>query len=198
MHIEPVDFDSIEKYTRNNNFFRTTYTQDDINELPSRTFASFINEQDYKQYHCLFPKIVFIDLGDIRRFLIAEKSPGLSAVDVIKIAEITATFIGDSIMLTDILWYSFEEEIASTIMAELGVEYDNPLISDPFNDAIGVVFEISNIVSRYLVNANYPLIEKESIYGPAEYKNGLIALMLKEYSALAKNYNGQENVFTDY
>lgn len=185
----------VEKYSRNNNFFRTAFSAGELVELPRRTFASFAGEQDYCLYHSLYPRVVFIDLGDIRRYLYAEKKPGLSAVDVMKIAGITCTFVSDETMLTDVLWNSFEEEIASTIMAELGVDYESPLLSDPFNEAIGAVFEISNLVLRYLVHANYPLVEGESIYGPAEYKNGIVALMPKKYSALAVDYHRRENEF---
>lgn len=185
----------VEKYLRNNNFFRTEFTNGEYESLPRRTFASFTNAQDYNHYHCLLPKVVFIDLGDIRRFLLTEKMPGLSAIDVMKIAGITATLIGDDITLTDVLWASFEEEIACTIMAELGCDYCSPLLSDPFNASIGAVFEISSIVRRYLVNAKYPLVEGESVYGPAQYKNGLVVMMLKEYSALATDYNRREDVY---
>ena len=188
----------VEKYSRNNNFFRTAFSAGELVELPRRTFASFANAQDYNFYHSLYPRIVFIDLGDIRRYLYAEKKPGLSAVDVMKIVGITCTFVSDETTLTDVLWASFEEEIVSTIMAELGVEYESPLLSDPFNEAIGAVFEISNLVMRYLVHANYPLVEGESIYGPAEYKNGIIALMLKEYSAMAVDYHRREDAFSNY
>ena len=188
----------VEKYLRNNNFFRTEFTNGEYESLPRRTFASFANAQDYNHYHCLLPKVVFIDLGDIRRFLLTEKVPGLSVVDVMKVAGITATFIGDDVTLTDVLWSSFEEEIACNIMAELGIEYYDPLMSDPFNTSIGVVFEISAIIRRYLVNARYPIVEGESVYGPAEYKNGLVVMMLKEYSALATDYNRREDVYPDY
>ena len=116
-------------------------------------------------------------------------------MDVMKVAGITATFIGDDITLTDVLWSSFEEEIACNIMAELGIEYYDPLMSEPFNTSIGVVFEISSIVRRYLVNARYPIVEGESVYGPAEYKNGLVVMMLKEYAALATDYNRREDVY---
>lgn len=193
-----VERTGVEKYLRNNNFFRTEFTYGDYNDLPRRTFASFVNAQDYDKYHCLLPKIVFIDLGDVKTFLLSEKQPGLSAVDVMKIAGITSTFIGDDIMLTDVLWSSFEEEIACTVMAELGIDYYSPLMSDPFNTSIGVVFEISSIVRRYLVNAKYPIVEGESVYGPAQYKNGLVAMMLKEYSALATDYNRREDGFPNY
>ena len=130
----------IEKYSRNNNFFRTAFSAGELVELPRRTFASFASEQDYYLYHSLYPRVVFIDLGDIRRYLYAEKKPGLSAVDVMQIAGSTCTFVSDETMLTDVLWNSFEEEIASTIMAQLGVDYESPLLSDPFNEAISAVF----------------------------------------------------------
>ncbi len=190
-----VEKPGVEKYSRNNNFFRTQFSPGDFVELPRRTFASFANEQDFRQYHCLYPRIVFIDLGDIKRYLSIENKPGFSAIDVMKIAGITCTFIGDETVLTDVLWSSFEEEIVSTIMAELGIDYEGSALGEPFNEAIGVVFEISNLVARYLVHANYPLVEGESIYGPAEYKNGIVALMLKEYSALAVDYHRRENEF---
>lgn len=193
-----VEKAGVEKYLRNNNFFRTEFTYGDYADLPRRTFASFANEEDYLHYHCLLPRVVFIDLGDVRKFLLAEKQPGLSAVDVMRIAEITSTFIGDDVTLTNVLWFSFEEEIASTIMAELGIESSSPLLREPFNEASKTVFDISAIIRRYLVNAKYPLVEGESIYGPAEYKNGIVALMIKEYQALAIDYNRRENEYPDY
>jgi hypothetical protein len=193
-NLEEVELVGLGKYFFNNNFFRTDFTDAAYYAVPRRTFASFHDQQDYINYHQLLPRVVMVDLCDVTRALIAEKkSPGFSEIDVMELACIVCTFIGDNTVLTGVLWNAVEKKIASAISYQLGIAENDPGMVEPFNMAVAAVFDIATIIGRYLVNANCPIVETESVYGPAKYENGIVALVLKEYPALAADYHKVEN-----
>ncbi|BAW19133.1 hypothetical protein [Ralstonia phage RP31] len=204
--IEPVmrnigDFDpdspenkerGIELYGSNDKFFRKPITPGEYASLVRRPFDSFDGKEDYLQYTEGLSLYVFIDMHDILQFLRVGDNPGYSVIDVKTVADVACDFLGEDSNIGDVLWNSFEEEISSEIQARLGAEDEAAcLMGEPFNDAVGTMYEVATMVQNYLVNARFPLVETESVYTAEKFEKGLLVLRLRTWEEFVIAYVGE-------
>lgn len=195
MNTDPEDMRDIEQFAFNNNLFRNDVTFHDFGELRRIKFEELQGKLGWKNYIYGLMPVVFIDLLHVLRYLYFKNKhgfsrPGLSAINVKTIADIVCDFMGMEDEFHELLWASFDEEVASAVIAELGLDDLNGLIETPFETAMEAVVEIANIVQRYLINAGYPLVDFQSVYKVHDVKNGILALRLRTYEELEKLNGG--------
>lgn len=178
----------IELYSQNDNFFRSGIKLEEYAALPRLKFDSFFGEDTYKYYIRQYPPVVFIDLGDITRFLRTTSEPGFDAIDINAIAELICEFIGLPDSIYEVLWTTFDEDITSVIQARLGVDELDSQMTIPFNNAMAAIGDIATLIQNYLINSRYPIIEHKSIYTVGVEKSGLLALRLRTYKELADEF----------
>lgn len=183
----PEEKQGIERYATNDNFFRHPISFEQYASLSIRQFESFQGVWDYQATVHQLSRVVIIDLKDIDRFLKSHDTPGFGAIDVGLIAEIVCNYVGTD-DLVDVLWCNLDDDIISEISARLGIDVDHHLMSEPFNTAMALVVEIGRLIENYLVNARFPLVNRESVYKAVDYKNGLLALRLRTYDELKELY----------
>jgi hypothetical protein len=177
------DENDIEQYSQNDIAFRADVTFKKFFELRRANIEDFDSELLYRAYIAGLPDVVFIDLWDILKFLKIKNQNGFDAIDIRSIGEIVCDYLGDEAQFHEVIWETFDEDIASVIMACLGIDRDEPgwIFSLPFNTAMDVIVEIANVIKRYIVNAEYPLIGNASVYKVADSKNGILALKLRTF-----------------
>lgn len=178
----------LEYYSQNNNFFRSVITLEDYRRLPRVKFEHFLGEEPYKFYVRNYPPAVFIDMSDINQFLKSKREPGFDAINIEIIADVTCGYIGNNADIYEVLWNTFDEDVTAQVQAQLGVDEHNYQMTVPFNTAMGLVCEISQIVQSYLINSGYPLIEEKSIYTVGKSLGGLLGLRLRTYDELTRDY----------
>lgn len=176
----------IEQYSQNDKAFRAEITFQKFESLRRATLAEIDTPADYTAYLQGVPDIVFIDLWDILKFLKIKHSNGFDAIDIKAIAEIVCDYLGSDSDFQEVLYTTFDEDIASVIIACLGIDGDGPtwMLSQPFNTAMEILVEIGSLIRRYLINAEYPLIGDSSVFKVADSKNGILALKLRNYDEL--------------
>lgn len=181
----------IELFSGDDKFFRCQFSPDDYADLQRYKFDNLRGALDWQLAVGLLPRVVFIDLGDILRY-IRQTQPGMegySAIDIETIAEIACDFHGNDSSYMDVLWQCFEEETASVIQAALGVTEETGMLeSGPFNDTMAVLYEIIITIQAYLVNARFPLIEDSSVYTVGDYRNGIIGLRLRTWKEVKEAF----------
>lgn len=179
----------VELYGTDDNFFRKQIVPGDLLELPNRDFGTFYGKEDYQQYTQGCALYVFIDLRDILKYLRVDVA-GRSVIDIKITADITCDYLGDSSAIGEILWETFEEEISTDIQARLGSEEIPCIHGEPFNEAIEAMYDISFIIQKYLVNAQFPLVENESVYTAEKFERGLLVLRLRNWDELVRAHVG--------
>lgn len=193
---DPEELRTIEQFAQNDSLFRSTVTFNDFASLRHSSFEGLHGPVGWTSYTYGYMPVVFIDLMYIVQFLFSKDenrvfhSPGLNALNLKRIAQLVCGHMADDAEFHELLWDAFDEEVASTVMAELGLsDFDNEM-ADPFNGAMGALVEIANLIKRYLINAGYPLVGKSSIYTVYDIKNGILALRLRTYEELKEQYGG--------
>jgi hypothetical protein len=192
---DPEDMQDIEQFAFNGNLFRSDVTFQDFALLRRTTFEDLHGELGWSNYTYGLMPVVFIDLLHVLRFLYYKNEqgyarPGLNALNLKRIAQVVCNYIGDDSDFHEELWTSFDEEVASNVMAELGMDEHDAIMSGPFSNAMEAMVEIANTIKRYLVNAYYPLIGNLSVYTVHDVKNGILALRLRTYQELKIYYGG--------
>jgi hypothetical protein len=193
---EPPEDRGVLKYQKDDNFFRQPITAQDLADVPKVEFDDFANKEEYLRCIRDIPFVVFIDVSDIAKYLKVVNIDGVGAIDVKRIAQIVCDFLGEDTNIPDMLWGDFEDDVAAEIQAKLGLEDTDTtavLMGSPFNSSMEVVYEIANVVQRYLINAKFPIVEKESIYGVEEYSKGILALRVKSYEQFVEAYGGVDD-----
>lgn len=183
------------KYQQDDNFFRQPITAQDLADTPRISVDDFSDRADYMKLVKDLPFVVFIDLGDVAKYLRVIPIDGLGALDVRAIATVVCDCLGEDSNIPDMLWGAFEDEVAAEIQAKLGLEDGDTtavLMGGPFDNSMEVLYEIANVVQRYLINARFPIVEMESIYQVEDYKNGVLALGLKSYDQFVEAYRGED------
>lgn len=194
---DPPEDRGVLKYQRDDNFFRQPITPADLNDTPRVEFDDFANKDEYLKCIKDLPFIVFIDVSDVAKYLRVINIDGIGALDVKRIAEIVTDCLGNESDIPDMLWGAFENEVAAEIQAKLGLEDSDTsaiLGSGPFSSSMDVLYEIASVVQRYLINARFPIVENESIYGVVEYSKGILALRVKAYEEFVEAYGGREYI----
>jgi hypothetical protein len=186
---------NIQEFSQNDILFRAPVV--DLEKYASLRRAQlkhFPRKLDYQLFVSGLTPVVFLDLWDVLKFLNVKRQVGYDPISIQEIANIVCDHIGDDSSLHELVWTSVDEEVADTIVAELGITEHNEcmehnvLLSHPFGDAMQVVIAIAELIKSYLVNAGFPIIESESVYKVGDYKNGIIALQLRTYEELISEY----------
>lgn len=179
----------IEKYGENNKFFRQGTTFDDFAKLPRVEFDVVEEQNNYLSFIRGLPQVVFVDLSDVQKLLNRDDAPGSDATDIRIIADIVCDFLGERSGFHEVLWEAFDEDITSEIAARFGSdESDLTIMQGPFDDAMEIVFETATLISNYLINARYPLVEESSVYKVGQCENGILLLQLRTHKDLVDNY----------
>lgn len=184
----------VEMYAQNDSYFRQLFTMEEYTSLPRMGFDAIGSDAAYRAYVQHLPHVVFIDMGDVAKYLHSSQQVGLGVLDVSHVAEIVTEFLGAEDSLCDVLWSSFETEIVSELQAALGVEADDDngslIIGPPYDNAVAILFEVANVIQRYLVKARFPLVEMSSVYGVHNYQNGIVMLKLRQWADFEAAYRG--------
>lgn len=188
----------ITEFSQNDNFFRSEICMGGIDNLNKIEFESIPNKLSYDLMTLDLPGVVMIDLGDVAKFLEVRDQPGFDPINIRRIADIVCDFLGDDSEFYEAIWTAHDENISSSISAQLGSSEEEALSSTPFEKAMDVTNAIANLVRNYLITANYPVIETSSIYKVGGYKNGIIALQLRDYSELKEEFGSEDLGPGDY
>lgn len=178
----------ITEFSQNENLFRTPYTLDALEGLPSVSFEEVGGREGYATFIKDLVPVFFIDLWDVFKFLKIKQAAGFDPINLKTIAEIVCDFLGNDAEFPEALWNSFDEDVTATIVAQLDLSEYNAVMSVPFDNAMQVITSIAELIKRYLVNAGTPIIEGECVYKVADYKNGIIGLQLRTYEELEEAY----------
>lgn len=184
--ITPLD---IQEFRQNDNLFRAQVDYSGNELLKRFTFDDVNTLEGYQLATSNLPPVVFIDLGDVHKFLSIKNHPGLEPTNINLICDIVCDFLGDECEYHEALWNSFDEDVVSTIAARLGSSEDAALSSVPFDEAMEIITKIAQLIKNYLVNAEYPLVETTSIYKLAGCKNGLLGLQLRSFEEIQEDYS---------
>lgn len=183
--ITPLD---IEEYKQNDNLFRTEVNYSGNELLQRIRFDDVDTLINYQLATLNLSPVVFIDLGDVYKFLKVKNHPGLDPADISTICDIVCDFLGDEAEYHEALWNTFDEDVVATISAKLGSSEEAALSSAPFDEAMEVIVKIAQLIKNYLINAEYPLIETTSIYKHQGFKNGLLGLRLRSFEEIHEDY----------
>lgn len=178
----------LEFFARNDNFFRSQISLGEYESLPRAKFTQFFGEESYAHYVSFYPSVLFIDLGDVAKFLKIKNEPGFEAINIEYIADAVCSFIGLDSAIHEVLWNTFDEDVSAEVQARLGVDELSSHMTEPFNTAMGIIAEISGILQCYLINSRYPLVEEKSIYTVESERGGLLALRIRTYKELEEDY----------
>lgn len=181
----------VQQYSTDDKFFRKPFEPQDLAELPTRDFDTFQGMEDYHQYTQGCAQFVFIDLGDILRYLRIGDIAGRGVIDIRIMADVTCDYLGDNSAIGEILWTTFEEDISEDIQARFGTEEMPCIHGEPFNDAIEAMYDVSLVIQNYLVNARFPLVETGSVYTVEKFERGLLVLRLRTWEELVHEYVGE-------
>lgn len=180
---------NIQEFKQNDNLFRTRVDHSGNELLRKFSFDEVNTPELYQLAVTNLPQVVFIDLGDVYKFLKIKNHPGLDPADISLICDTVCEFLGDESEFHEALWNTFDEDVVAAISARLGSSEEAALSSVPFNEAMEVIVAIAELVKSYLVNAEYPLIEFTSFYKHEGFKNGLLGLRLRTFEEIQEDYS---------
>lgn len=184
------DLNNIFEFSQNDIFLRQPSSIGDFTQIPRATFDELHGEAAYNLFLFGLAPIVFIDVLDIFKFLKIRNKEGFEALDLKVIAQLVCDTLGDDDNFYDILMETFDEDITNDIVAKLGLDELNHHTAHIFNNATNVLAEIADVIKSYLINAQFPIVENESVYTVAGVQKGLIALRLRTFDELVNDYGG--------
>ena len=179
---------NIQEYKQNDNLFRTPVDHAGAQLLKRIKFDDVDTLVDYQLATLNLSPVVFIDLGDVYKFLKIKDHPGLDAADISLICDTVCEFLGEEAEYHEALYNTFDEDVIAAISARLGASEEAALSSVPFNEAMEVIVAIAELIKCYLINADYPLIETTSVYKHEGFKNGLLGLRLRTFEEIQEYY----------
>lgn len=188
--IEPEMEDlGIEQYRTNDSQFRLYFSDAQYVALPRRDFNTFLGKFDYDAYVSKLKPIVFIDLKDLQLYLKTKNIPGFGALRIHEVAEVVCDSLGNLTNIPDVLWNKHVDEIYAEVQGELGLDDDSDALGvAPFQDSTDSLFSIADVITRYMVQAGFPIVESESVYEAYRFERGLLVLRLRTWEEFVLAY----------
>ncbi len=176
------------QFCQDDKFFRSDFVKEQFDALPRARFKDIGTIESYNNFVYNLAPVLFIDIGDIHHYVALNKICGLDTTDIEILANIVFDYFNEQDNLDGIIWEMFSENIPDVLMAKLGLDYNDTLLSTTFDICMKNLYNISYILHSYLINARTPIVETNCIYQFGRYKNGIIGARLRTFDELKDIY----------